>query len=321
MLITILLIIIGFLLLIVGADLLVRGSSNIAKRFHIPEMIIGLTIVALGTSMPELMITISSANKGATDLIIGNAIGSNLCNLLFILGMTAMLRPIKLEKDVKIIHLPVAYISTLAILSMGLGLWGSDKGVINRKDGNILVILYFIYFLYPIFIEIKDILKTGKENKRNHEKPKINILLSLVFIMIGVVLLKFGGDIVVDEASELALLFGLSERVIGLTIVAIGTALPEMVTSVIAVIKEEGGLAVGNLVGSCILNSFLILGTGAIITPLAFSNEFNANLILLAISIIYIWISCFIGKKDTITRYKAGVLLAMFVYYMWSLFR
>lgn len=321
MLITILLIIIGFLLLIVGADLLVRGSSNIAKRFHIPEMIIGLTIVALGTSMPELMITISSANKGATDLIIGNAIGSNLCNLLFILGMTAMLRPIKLEKDVKIIHLPVAYISTLAILSMGLGLWGSDKGVINRKDGNILVILYFIYFLYPIFIEIKDILKTGKENKRNHDKPKINVLLSLVFIMLGVVLLKFGGDIVVDEASELALLFGLSERVIGLTIVAIGTALPEMVTSVIAVIKEEGGLAVGNLVGSCILNSFLILGTGAIITPLAFSNEFNANLILLAISIIYIWISCFIGKKDTITRYKAGVLLAMFVYYMWSLFR
>lgn len=321
MLITILLIIIGFLLLIVGADLLVRGSSNIAKRFHIPEMIIGLTIVALGTSMPELMITISSANKGATDLIIGNAIGSNLCNLLFILGMTAMLRPIKLEKDVKFIHLPVAYISTLAILSMGLGLWGSDKGVINRTDGNILVILYFIYFLYPIFIEIKDILKTGKENKRNHEKPKINILLSLVFIIIGVVLLKFGGDIVVDEASELALLFGLSERVIGLTIVAIGTALPEMVTSVIAVIKEEGGLAVGNLVGSCILNSFLILGTGAIITPLAFSNEFNANLILLAISIIYIWISCFVGKKDTITRYKAGGLLVMFIYYMWSLFR
>ena len=271
--------------------------------------------------MPELMITISSADKGATDLIIGNAIGSNVCNLLFILGMTAMLRPIILEKDVKIVHLPVAYISTLAILIMGLGLWGSKPGVINRIDGRVLVTLYIIYFLYPIIVEIIDIWKTGRENKKNHQKPKSNVLLSIVFIIIGVVLLKYGGDLVVDEASKLALIFGISERVIGLTIVAIGTALPEMVTSVIAVVKEEGGLAVGNLVGSCILNSFLILGTGAIITPLVFPREFIADLFLLLFGILYIWISCFIGKKDTITRYKAGGLLAMFIYYMWSLFR
>lgn len=271
--------------------------------------------------MPELMITISSANKGATDLIIGNAIGSNLCNLLFILGITAMLRPIHLEEDVKIVHLPVAYISTIAILVMGLGLWGSEAGVINKIDGKILVVLYFVYFLYPIFIEIKDIWQTGRENKKKHEKPKISVLLSIIFIAIGIVLLKIGGDLVVDEASELATLFGISERVIGLTIVAIGTALPEMVTSVIAVVKEEGGLAVGNLVGSCILNSFLILGTGAIITPIAFSPEFNEDLILLAVAILFIWISCFVGKKDTITRYKAGGLLAMFIYYMWSLFK
>lgn len=319
MLVSIGLIVLGFFLLIFGADILVRGSSNIAKRFHIPEMLIGLTIVAVGTSMPELMITISSANKGATDLIIGNAIGSNICNLLLILGVTAMLRPIKLEGDVKIVHLPVAYISTLAILAMGIGIFGSEPGVINKADGRVLVILYFIYFLYPILIEIKDIWKSGRENKRKHEKSKINILLSLLYIIIGAILLKFGGDLVVDEASELAIIFGISERVIGLTIVAIGTALPEMITSVIAVVKEEGGLAIGNLVGSCILNSFLILGTGALITPLAFSREFNENLILLSVSILYIWISCFIGKRDTITRYKAGVLLVLFVYYMWKL--
>ena len=143
---TILLIILGFILLILGADLLVRGSSNIATRFHIPEIIIGLTIVALGTSMPELIITISSANKGATDLIIGNAIGSNLCNLLFILGATAMLRPIQLDKDVKTVHLPVAFISTLVILFMGIGILGSPDNFINKSDGRILVILYFIYF-------------------------------------------------------------------------------------------------------------------------------------------------------------------------------
>ena len=321
MLVTIFLIIIGFLLLIFGADLLVRGSSNIAKRFHIPEMLIGLTIVALGTSMPELMITISSANKGATDLIIGNAIGSNLCNLLLILSVTAILRPIELEGDVKIVHLPVAYLSTLAILIMGIGAFGSQPGVISRKDGELLIILYGIYFLYPILIEIKDIWKSGRENKKNHEKPRISILLSLVFVAIGAILLKFGGDLVVDEASELATLFGISQSVIGLTIVAIGTALPEMITSIIAIIKEEGGLAVGNLIGSCILNAFLILGTGAIITPLTFSSEFYSDLILLASSILFIWISCFIGKKDTITRYKAGVLLVTYVIYMIQLFR
>lgn len=271
--------------------------------------------------MPELMITISSAHKGATDLIIGNAIGSNLCNLLFILSITAMLRPIVFEKDVKIIHLPVAYLSTFAILAMGIGIWGSQKGVINASDGNLLVILYLIYFAYPIIIEVIDIWKTGRENKNNHIKPKFNGFLSVIFIAIGVVLLKLGGDLVVDEASNLALLFGISERVIGLTIVAIGTALPEMITSIIAVIQDDEGLAVGNLVGSCILNSFLILGTGAIITPLAFSAEFLEDLILLSVAILFIWISCFVGKKDTITRYKAGVLLAMFIYYMWSLFK
>ncbi len=317
---TILLIILGFILLILGADLLVRGSSNIATRFHIPEIIIGLTIVALGTSMPELIITISSANKGATDLIIGNAIGSNLCNLLFILGATAMLRPIQLDKDVKTVHLPVAFISTLVILFMGIGILGSPDNFINKSDGRILVILYFIYFLYPIIIEIKDIWKTEREEKRSNEKSKISVLLSIVFIIIGVVLLKFGGDLVVDEASELANIFGLSQRVIGLTIVAIGTALPEMITAVIAVVKAEGGLAIGNLIGSCIVNSFLILGTGALITPLEFSREFNENLILLAVAILFIWISCFIGKKNTITRYKAAVLLLMFIYYMWKLF-
>ncbi len=317
----IILICVGFICLIIGADLLVRGSSNIAKRFNIPEMIIGLTIVALGTSMPELMITISSAHKGASDLIIGNAIGSNLCNLLFILSITAMLRPIKLEKDVKIIHLPVAYISTLAILIMGIGLYGSEPGIINKFDGRVLVILYFLYFLYPIFIEIKDIWKSGRENKKNHIKPKNKILLSILYIIIGVVLLKVGGDLVVDEASQLAMIFGISERVIGLTIVAIGTALPEFITSVIAVVKQEGGLAVGNLIGSCILNSFLILGVGAMITPLAFSKEFIDNLILLAGVILFIWISCFVGKKDTITRYKAGVLALTYVFYMIQLFK
>lgn len=146
------------------------------------------------------------------------------------------------------------------------------------------------------------------------------MLISIGLIVLGFFLLIFGADLLVRGSSNIAKHFHIPEMLIGLTIVAIGTALPEMITSVIAVVKEEGGLAIGNLVGSCILNSFLILGIGALITPLAFSSEFNENLLLLAMSILYIWISCFIGKRDTITRYKAGVLLVFFVYYMFKLF-
>ena len=311
--------ILGFFLLILGADLLVRGSSNIAKKFHIPEMLIGLTIVALGTSMPELIITISSGNQNSTDLIIGNAIGSNLCNLLFILGMTAILRPIKIDKETKIIHLSVALISTITILSMGIGLLGSQENVISSTDGMILVSLYFLYFLYPILIEIKDIKLSIQENKKKNIKTK-NILLSIFFIILGIVLLKFGGDLVVNKSTEIAIKYGISEHIIGLTIIAIGTALPELITSIVAVIEKDEDLATGNLIGSCILNSFLILGIGAIITPLTFTTTFIYDLILLAFSIILIWIFCYIGKKDTISRSKATLLLTIYLIYMISLF-
>lgn len=311
---------IGFLLLIIGADLLVKGSSNIAQKFHIPEILIGLTIVALGTSMPELIITITSANKNATDLIIGNAIGSNLCNLLLILGIIAILKPIVIDKETKFIHLPVALFSAIVIACLGLGILGSTNNIISRTDGIILVVLYLLYFLYPIIIEIKDIDESMKENKKKHIKTK-GILVSVLFIIIGIVALKNGGEIVVNEATKIAMNYGVSESIIGLTIVAIGTALPELITSIIAVIKKEDNLAVGNLIGSCILNSFLILGAGAIITPLTFSSEFIFNLMLLIFSIILILGCCFIGKKNTITRYNAILLLALYLGYVVSLFK
>lgn len=315
-----LILIVGFILLVFGADLLVKGSSNIAKRFHIPEMIIGLTIVAIGTSMPELMVTISSASKNATDLIIGNAIGSNLCNLLLILGITALLKPVQIDKETKFIHIPVALISTIAVLLLGIGVLGSPENMISRVDGLILVILYLIYFLYPITVELKDILDTSDENKKKHIKTG-NILPSIVLISLGVVGLKIGGDLVVDKATEIATLYGISERVIGSTIVAIGTALPELITSIIAIIKKEDDLAVGNLIGSCILNAFLILGLGAMIKPLYFSSAFIDNLIILAGSTILIWIYCFIGNKNTITRFESTTLLGIYAFYMMSLFK
>ena len=313
-------IVIGFVLLVLGAELLVRGSSNIASKFHIPEILIGLTIVALGTSAPELIITVTSAFSGNTDLIIGNAIGSNLCNLLFILGLMAIIRPVLIDEDAKKIHIPIAFLSVLVILFIEISHISSNPSFIGRVDGIILVILFLAYFTYPIFSEIKDIRKAYKENMNEESTKNIKIFVQIIFIIIGIVLLKFGGDFVVDYSTEIAQALGISERVIGLTIVAIGTAMPELITSIIAVIRKDTDLAVGNLVGSCVLNLLLILGVGAIITPLEFSNEFTQNLILLAISTLILWIFNFIGKKNTITRFKGFILLLVFTFYMVGLF-
>lgn len=324
----ILMIILGFVLLVVGADMLVKGASNIAKKFHIPEMLIGLTIVAIGTSAPELIITITSTQSSSTDLIIGNAIGSNLCNLLFILGLMAVIRPVKIDKEARSFHIPIAFLASTVILLMGLGILGNNTRYINQREGFFLIILFIVYFSYPIIKEFEDIVNSYKKEKlerqnssnKNSKKKKINIPFSLLLIVVGVFLLKYGGDFVVDSATNIALYFNISERVIGLTVVAIGTALPELVTSIFAVIRKDTDIAVGNLVGSCVLNLFLILGIGAMITPLEFTPDFIQNLILLCSMTLVLWLFNFMGKRDTITRPKGIVLLGVFALYMVSLF-
>ncbi len=324
----ILMIILGFVLLVVGADMLVKGASNIAKKFHIPEMLIGLTIVAIGTSAPELIITITSTQSSSTDLIIGNAIGSNLCNLLFILGLMAVIRPVKIDKEARNFHIPIAFLASTVILLMGLGILGNSTQYINQIEGFFLVILFIVYFSYPIIKEFEDIINSYKKEKlerqnssnKNSKKKKINIPFSLLLIVVGVFLLKYGGDFVVDSATNIALYFNISERVIGLTVVAIGTALPELVTSIFTVIRKDTDIAVGNLVGSCVLNLFLILGIGAMITPLEFTPDFIQNLILLCSMTLVLWLFNFMGKKNTITRPKGLVLLGVFALYMVSLF-
>lgn len=161
----ILMIILGFVLLVVGADMLVKGASNIAKKFHIPEMLIGLTIVAIGTSAPELIITITSTQSSSTDLIIGNAIGSNLCNLLFILGLMAVIRPVKIDKEARSFHIPMAFLASTVILLMGLGILGNSTQYINQIEGFFLVILFIVYFSYPIIKEFEDIINSYKKEK------------------------------------------------------------------------------------------------------------------------------------------------------------
>lgn len=242
MLFDILLIVIGFVFLVLGADVLVKGCSNIAKKFHIPEVIIGLTIVAIGTSMPEIIITIDSAIAGHADLIIGNAIGSNLCNILLILGLISLIRPVEIESETKRIHIPAAILSTILIIIIGNGLLGTGKFIITKIEGFILLGLSIIYFSLPIVTAIKDIRKT--QSKEKTESNKISTIRAIINIILGIILLKYGSDFVVDNSIKLAEEFNVSQRVIGLTIIAIGTALPELITSIVASIKKDTDMAV-----------------------------------------------------------------------------
>lgn len=183
--------------------------------------------------------------------------GSNLCNLLLILGIAAILKPVKIEKDIKKIHLPIAIFSSVVLLLIGNLSIGSGKYILSRFEGIILLILFLIYFSYPVIIAIKDIIKV--EHQRRKPRKDISVIKSIIYIVVGVIMLKYGGDFVVDTCESIALRFGLSERIIGLTIVAIGTALPELVTTIVATLEKDASLAVGNLIGSCMLNSWLIL--------------------------------------------------------------
>lgn len=231
----------------------------------------------------------------------------------------ALLKPIEVDEDAKNIHIPVSFLAALLILLMGLGVFYGETGVISKTDGIILIILSVIYFIYPIILEIKDVAETYIRDK-NNKTNDIKIWKSILFIVLGIVLLKYGGDFVVDYSIQIARMLNISERVIGLTIVAIGTALPELVTSIFAVIKKDTDLAVGNLVGSCVLNLLLILGIGALITPLIVSNEFIQNLLILLGTNLLIWLFNFIGKKNYISRIQGSILIVIFGAYIIKLF-
>lgn len=316
MIFNIFIILVGLAFLILGAELVVRSASNIAKKFYIPEILIGLTIVSIGTSIPELIITIKSAFKGSTDLILGNAIGSNLCNLLLILGIMGLIKPIYIQEETKKFHIPIAFFATTFLLIISIL---KENGVINSFLGVILIILFIAYIIYPILLDKKRIVKEYKKAKENKVLNNGNIFFQLFIILLGLILLKQGGDLVVNRATIIAENYGLSERVIGLTIVAIGTALPELITSIVSTISNNTDIGIGNLIGSSMVNFFLILGIGATIVPIKISEKFIENLFLLTFANILIWSFCYIPKKNIITRIKAFSLVGIFAIYLINL--
>lgn len=310
--------IIGFTLLITGADFLVKGASNVAKRLHIPEILIGLTIVSLGTTLPELVVSIVSSVSNKTDIVLGNAIGSNLCNLLLILGTVTVLKPIKFEKVTIKKNLPLLFLLTIIILVMGLGIFKTDKLVLNRLDGIILLLIALIYLLTPVINFFKE--RKEKNNSHIGKKSKRFLLKQVIYILLGGLALKFGGDFAVDSATNIAEMLGISERVIGLTVVAIGTSLPELITSIVAIIKGNEDIAEGNIIGACIINSCLVLGAGAVISNIPISASCINDLFILLFCITLIWTFAFTNKRNKFNRYNGLILLVIYLVYIIRLF-
>ena len=309
MLLNIILIIIGFVLLIKGADFLVQGASDVANKFHVSELLIGLTIVAIGTSLPEFFISLTSAVNGYSELTLGNVIGSNICNLLLILGVSAIITPIDMNIKSTENYITFSLLSTVLVLA-----FGNLNHVLTRAYGAFLLLLFLAYLLYTI-------LESLRENKEKNisdsialqSNKNISILSCIVKIIIGILLLKFGGDFVVDNAVSLSNFFGISESIVGLSIVAIGTSLPELATCIISGIKRNSDIAVGNIIGSNILNLLLVLGSSCLIHPITYDISFNNELILLIVSTLIFWVYKDIGQKNTVTRLKGLTLLGVYL--------
>ena len=315
-----LILILGFALLIFGADYLVKGSSNIAKVLNVSEMVIGLTIVALGTSLPELLVSIVSATTGSTDIVMGNVIGSNICNLLLILGVVVVMKPIKLEKESIKKNFPLLIGITALILIMSLGMFFNTRLRITKADGFLLLIIAVIYFGIPIL----DFFKNGKNEKdkkvNDSEDSNSLIIKDLIFIVLGGFALKYGGDFAVNSSVKIANMLNISERVIGLTVVAIGTSLPELITSIVAIIKGNDEIAEGNIIGSCIINSCLILGTGAFIADIPLTASHIKDMALLLVSIVLIWLFALSNKENMLKREHGITLLIIYIIYSIKLF-
>ncbi len=295
----------GFIMLIKGADWFVEGASKIADRFGIPQLVIGLTIVAMGTSAPEAAVSITSALKGSAEITIGNVLGSNILNVFIILGLTAVVRSIAVQSSTIKYEMPLTIAVT--VLLAGLGLADNE---ISRLEGVILWVVFIGYTIYLLKMArvgqstAEEVAETGKKD---------SMWKLLVLVIVGVVLIVWGSDVTVNAATALAKIFGMSERLIGLTIVALGTSLPELVTSVTAAIKGKADIAVGNVVGSNIFNILFVVGTTALITPVAYSAGFVVDSIVAIAAMVLLLI--FVIPKKKLNRPAGIVMLVCYVGY------
>ena len=300
------LLIIGFVMLLKGADFFVDGASAIAERFHIPQLVIGLTIVAMGTSVPEAAVSIASAMKGNAGITVGNVLGSNILNVLLILGITAAIRPVEVQKSTLRYEIPFVIVVTLILSFLGL-----KDNRISRIEGGILWIFMILYLGY-LYLMTKNSHQDASEKKSDEEKE--SIIKMILYVIGGGILIIIGADVTVDAATKIARIIGMNERVIGLTIVAFGTSLPELITSVTATIKKKADIAVGNIVGSNIFNILFVIGTSALITPVEYSKAFMFDSIIATVSMVVLLILSY--PKEKLGRKGGGLMFGGYMIYL-----
>ncbi|MBQ1259937.1 MAG: calcium/sodium antiporter [Clostridia bacterium] len=299
------LLIIGLFLLIKGADVFVDGASNIARKLKIPSLIIGLTLVSIGTSAPELSISVTSALQGMNSMSFGNVIGSNTFNILVVIGASALFTALTVSSDVKKFDVPIL-IGIYVLLA--LFAFVISPLALTRIEAAILLVLFVLYIALLIFRG------RSEQTEDDSDEPIKKWYVSIILIAVGIAAIIFGGDLVVDSASAIAIKFGMSELMVGLTIVAVGTSLPELVTSVVAARKGELDIAVGNAVGSSIMNTLLILGVSAVLSPISIEPSALVDVIVMALSILIIFFTTL--KKNSVGKITGASMLAVYVLYI-----
>lgn len=301
--IAIALLIVGFVMLTKGADWFVDGSSALAFRLGIPQLVIGLTIVAMGTSAPEAAVSITSALKGNEGITVGNVVGSNIMNILLILGIASVIVPLAVQKSTRMIEIP--YMIAITVL---FGILGYTGEMVTRVEGGILWIAFLIYLGYLLWMA-----KKGKEDNEPDEKQK-SLPVQLLMILVGLVCIVLGSDFVVDGATEIAKVIGISERIIGLTIVAFGTSLPELVTSIAAARRGNADIAIGNIVGSNVFNILFVAGTSALISPVVFESKFVLDTAVATATAVLLLV-CVCNKEGKLKRSGGIIMLLAYVAY------
>lgn len=305
---------IGFILLIKGADLLVSGASSVAKKLKISDLVIGLTIVAFGTSAPEMFVNVSASIQGNSEIAIGNIIGSNIANILLILGVSAIIFPLAVQNTTVWKEIPFSLLAAivLGILANDHLIDHEENSALTRSDGLILL-AFFIIFIYYIVSIAKKIENTSTEE--TEESAHLSNFRSAAYIILGLIGLVLGGNWIINGAVEIASHFGVSEYLIGLTVVAVGTSLPELATSAMAAYKKNTDIAIGNVVGSNIFNIFWVLGLSAVIKPLPFQPSGNPDIAMTIFSSILLFVVLFVGKKHLLERWQGALFLALYVGY------
>jgi len=315
--ITYILFAVGFFLLIKGASFLVDGASSLAKKFKVSELVVGLTIVAFGTSMPEFTVNLFASLTHNSDIALGNILGSNIANTLLIIGICAIIFPLVVKKSTAWKEIPLSLLAAIlvGILGNDILFQSGEIAGLSRIDGLVLI-TFFIIFLYYIF-------ELTKNNKNNQEEistetkiKEFGILKSIILIIVGLIGLFFGGRWIVDGAVQVAILLGISQSVIGLTIVALGTSLPELAASAVATYKKRPDIAIGNIVGSNIFNIFWVLGISAVISPLPFKGTTNIDVLMTMLASFLLFASLFIGKKHIIQRWQGILFILLYIAYV-----